>query len=173
MSAEQLTINIHISKAFYPLVKPARYKAAHGGRGSGKSHFFAEKLIDDSLAEPSINGEGLLSVCIREVQKDLAQSSKLLIENKLTAFGLTESDGFSAELVKDKPIFINIALPSQASTFLLKATVLRKQGDQLVLQVAGMLKCSRYQEMDMLDAIELKANLLQHPSTQQASLSQI
>jgi len=34
------------------------------------------------------------AVCIREIQKDLAQSSKRLIEAKLTQFGLTEADGF-------------------------------------------------------------------------------
>jgi phage terminase large subunit len=33
-------------------------------------------------------------VCIREVQKDLAQSSKALIEARLTLHGLTEADGF-------------------------------------------------------------------------------
>jgi len=77
-----------------PLLSPARDKGAHGGRGSGKSHFFAEMLIEDSLAEPGETGEGLRSVCIREVQKDLAQSSKLLIESKLASFGLGEKDGF-------------------------------------------------------------------------------
>lgn len=61
---------------------------------SGKSHFFAEKLIEDHLAEPGESGEGLRSVCIREVQKDLAQSSKLLIETKLKSLGLGEADGF-------------------------------------------------------------------------------
>lgn len=34
------------------------------------------------------------AVCIREIQKDLAQSSKALIETKLTAHGLGEADGF-------------------------------------------------------------------------------
>jgi phage terminase large subunit len=65
-----------------------------GGRGSGKSHFFADKLVEDSMAEPGISGEGLRSVCIREVQKDLSQSAKLLIEDKLARFGLGEADGF-------------------------------------------------------------------------------
>jgi phage terminase large subunit len=66
-----------------------------GGEGSGKSHFFAEKLIEDCLAEPGeAGGEGMRSVCIREVQKDLAQSSKLLIESKLSVLGITEADGF-------------------------------------------------------------------------------
>jgi phage terminase large subunit len=65
-----------------------------GGEGSGKSHFFAEKLIEDCLAEPGDTGEGMRAVCIREVQKDLAQSSKLLIESKLSSLGITEADGF-------------------------------------------------------------------------------
>lgn len=52
-------------------------------------------LIDDCLAEPgNSNGEGMRAVCIREVQKDLAQSSKALIETKLTEFRLGEADGF-------------------------------------------------------------------------------
>jgi phage terminase large subunit len=52
-------------------------------------------LIEDSLAHPGENGgEGLRAVCIREVQKDLAQSSKALIEAKLTAFGLGLAKGF-------------------------------------------------------------------------------
>lgn len=82
------------AQVFVPLLEPARYKGAHGGRGSGKSHFFAEKLIDDCLAEPGISGEGMRAVCIREVQKDLAQSSKLLIESKLRVHGIGEADGF-------------------------------------------------------------------------------
>jgi phage terminase large subunit len=57
---------------------PARYKGAYGGRGSGKSHFFADLLVEDCLAEP-----GMLAVCIREVQYTLAQSSKRLVEKKI------------------------------------------------------------------------------------------
>jgi phage terminase large subunit len=88
-------LEIETAEVFAPLLAPARDKAAHGGRGSGKSHFFAGLLIEDSLAEPGENGgEGLRSVCIREIQKDLAQSSKLLLETKLSAFGLGEADGF-------------------------------------------------------------------------------
>lgn len=83
------TLVIETAAVFEPLLQPARYKGAWGGRGSGKSHFFAEKLIDDSLYEP-----GLLSVCIREVQKSLKQSSKRLLEAKLADLGLGEKDGF-------------------------------------------------------------------------------
>ena len=68
---------------------PARYKAAWGGRGSGKSHFFGEHLISDHMLEP-----GLRSVCIREIQKSLKESAKRLLEDKLEKFRLGESDGW-------------------------------------------------------------------------------
>lgn len=88
-------LRLKTAAVYEPLLEPARDKAAHGGRGSGKSHFFAELLIEDCLAEPGESGgEGMRAVCIREVQKDLAQSSKLLIETKLSQFGITEADGF-------------------------------------------------------------------------------
>lgn len=82
-------LKIPTAKAFVPLLEPARYKGAWGGRGSGKSHFFGEMLIDDSLCE-----KGLLSVCIREVQKSLKDSAKRLLEGKLAALRLGEVDGF-------------------------------------------------------------------------------
>lgn len=87
-------LRIPTAAVFEPLLAPARYKGAHGGRGSGKSHFFGGLLIEDCLAEPGISGEGMRAVCIREVQKDLAQSSKALLELKLRDCGLGEKDGF-------------------------------------------------------------------------------
>lgn len=82
-------LRIETPKVFVPLLQPSRYKGAHGGRGSAKSHFFAELLVEDSLRY-----KGLRSVNIREVQKTLKESSKRLIEDKLQAFGLNEADGF-------------------------------------------------------------------------------
>lgn len=85
---------IPTAEVFEPLIGPARYKGAWGGRGSGKSHFFADKLIEDCMAEPGDAGEGMRAVCIREVQKDLAQSSKLLLETRLRTLRVGEADGF-------------------------------------------------------------------------------
>ena len=83
------TLRIDTAEAFQPLLTPARYKGAHGGRGSGKSHFFASLMIEDSLAE-----RGLRSVCIREVQKSLKESAKRLLEDKLAECRLGEAAGF-------------------------------------------------------------------------------
>jgi phage terminase large subunit len=83
------TLRIETAPVFVPLLKPARYKGAWGGRGSGKSHFFAELLIEECLAVP-----GTRAVCIREIQNTLKESSKRLIEDKLAAFGLGSAHGF-------------------------------------------------------------------------------
>lgn len=88
-SAQVKVIEIPTARVFVPLLGPSRYKGAHGGRGSGKSHFFGEKLIDDSQYE-----RGLLSVCIREVQKSIKDSAKRLLEKKLSDLRLGEPDGF-------------------------------------------------------------------------------
>jgi phage terminase large subunit len=87
-------LEMDIAAVFAPLLEPHRYKGAYGGRGGGKSHFFANLLISDALAEPGVSGEGLRAVCIREVQKDLSQSAKLLIEDKLLRYSLGTADGF-------------------------------------------------------------------------------
>jgi phage terminase large subunit len=87
-------LQVPTAEVFEPLLAPARYKGAYGGRGSGKSHFFAGLAIEDALAEPGNSGEGLRTICIREVQKDLKESSKLLLEDKLASLKLGEAEGF-------------------------------------------------------------------------------
>jgi phage terminase large subunit len=77
-------ITIPRAKVFRPLLEPSRYKGAWGGRGGGKSHFFGELLVDRCLAN-----RGTFAICIREVQKSLAQSSKRLIESKIASLGVS------------------------------------------------------------------------------------
>ena len=83
-------------------LNPARYKGAHGGRGSGKSRFFAGLDVEDALRFPGDAQEGIRIVCIREVQKSLKHSAKSLIESTLTEYGLGERDGFKVynEVIK-------------------------------------------------------------------------
>ena len=88
------SLQIRTAAVFEPLLHPARYKGAHGGRGSGKSQFFADLAIEDALRWPGEAGEGLRLLCFREIQKSLKESAKFLLESKLHKFGLGESDGF-------------------------------------------------------------------------------
>lgn len=76
-------LEIETARVFLPLIEPKRYKAAWGGRGSGKSHFFAGLMVERAMAEPGFRG-----VCVREVQKDLRESAKKLLEDKIAGMGL-------------------------------------------------------------------------------------
>ena len=79
-------LQIQTPAKFEPLLAPARYKGAHGGRGSGKSHFFAELLVERCILEP-----GTRAACVREVQKSLKNSVKLLVEDKIRTLGVQAS----------------------------------------------------------------------------------
>ena len=72
------TLRIETPEWALPMLEPARYKGAHGGRGSGKSHTFAEMMIEAHILDQTSR-----SVCVREVQKSLAQSVKRLLELKI------------------------------------------------------------------------------------------
>ncbi|UPT53109.1 terminase large subunit [Synechococcus phage Yong-M3-232] len=78
------TLTIETPRVFVPLLKPARYKGAYGGRGSGKSHFFAECVVEEMVADPDCS-----VVCIREIQKSLKFSAKKLVEDKIAAMGVS------------------------------------------------------------------------------------
>ena len=77
------TLEIKTPRWLKPFLRPSRYKAAHGGRGSGKSHAFAELMI-----EAHVMDQNRRSVCVREIQKSLAQSVKRLLELKIKELGV-------------------------------------------------------------------------------------
>ena len=80
-----MTLRLTAGRKFAPLLRPSRYKGAHGGRGSGKSHFFAELLVARANSQLGFRG-----ACLREVQKSLKNSVKLLVEDKIRSKGLTD-----------------------------------------------------------------------------------
>lgn len=80
-----------------PLLAPSPLKGAKGGRASGKSHFFAERLIERHEANPHFR-----SVCIREVQKSIKFSSFQIIKDKIIAFGLQDRFDVLRDEIRDK-----------------------------------------------------------------------
>lgn len=76
-------LRVSVPRWAVPLLRPCRYKGAKGGRGSGKSHFFAEQAVLAMVADPYLD-----VVCIREIQKSLKFSAKKLVEDKIRALGL-------------------------------------------------------------------------------------
>ncbi len=73
-SARLSELRIKTAPVFAPLLAPARYKATYGGRGSGKSRFFAGLMVEENISGKQDN------VCLREVQKSLQFSVKQEIE---------------------------------------------------------------------------------------------
>ena len=77
-------LEIETAAVFEPLLHPSRYKGAHGGRGSGKSHFASPRCW--------LKTRCVILACapfyIREVQKSLKESAKRLIEDKIDALAL-------------------------------------------------------------------------------------
>lgn len=143
-------LRIKTAEVFEPLLKPARYKGVHGGRGSGKSHFFAELWLEESI------GDRLDFVCLRETLKSLEFSVKKLLEAKVREFnagayfeiqdrkitskhgGVTIFEGMqnhTADSIKslegfDRAWFEEAQSASDKSLTLLRPTV-RKPGSQL------------------------------------------
>lgn len=143
-------LRIPTAEVFEPLLKPARYKGAHGGRGSGKSQFFADLWLDENI------GEKLDFVCLRETLKSLEFSVKKLLESKVDHYnagayfdiqdrrifskkgGVTIFEGMqnhTADSIKslegfDRSWFEEAQNASEKSLKLLRPTI-RKPGSQL------------------------------------------
>lgn len=77
------TLQIKTPRVFMPLLKPARHKGAWGGRGSGKSYFFADLAIEECISNSDMR-----IVCIREVQKSIKESVKRLLEDRIAFHGV-------------------------------------------------------------------------------------
>jgi phage terminase large subunit len=91
-----MELNIHTAPVFEPLLLPARYKGARGGRGSGKSWFFAELMIEAHLMGKTD------SVCLREVQKSLQFSAHKLLAETITRLNAGAYFDVQASVIKAK-----------------------------------------------------------------------
>ena len=79
-----MKLQVHVPRVFLPLWQPARYKGAHGGRGSGKSHDFAEQLIIRMTRQQT------RAVGIRQVQNSIKESVHQLLASKIESLGLRQ-----------------------------------------------------------------------------------
>ena len=146
----QASVRVSVPRKLQPLLQPARYKACFGGRGGGKSHFFAELLVARCFAGP------VRAVCIREVQASIRESVRQLLVDKISKFGLewffhiTEREirgrngsliifkgmqHYNAENIKSLEGF-DIAWVEEAQVFserslrMLRPTIIRKEGSE-------------------------------------------
>jgi phage terminase large subunit len=76
----EVELCIPTPRAFKPLLEPARYKGAYGGRASAKSHSFAGLWLEESLVERKD------VLCLREIQKSLKFSVHKLLCSKIQQY---------------------------------------------------------------------------------------
>lgn len=95
--AKAETLQIPTPEWAVPLLEPSRYKGAYGGRGSGKSHEFAQMVIEAHILDPNSS-----TVCVREFQKSLKQSVKRLLEMKIQELGVADYFEIQDKLIRNK-----------------------------------------------------------------------
>jgi phage terminase large subunit len=89
-------LQINVPAALKPLEEfDGRFFGAFGGRGSGKSHYFARRLIRRCVRDPSTR-----AVCLREIQASLRESVKALIEALIVRYRLQKYFDVQAALIK-------------------------------------------------------------------------
>ena len=91
------TLQISTPRWAVPLMRPARYKGIYGGRGSGKSHFFAEGTIEEHILNPD-----RATVCLREVQQSIKMSVKRLLELKIEQLGVSKYFNIQDTMIKSR-----------------------------------------------------------------------
>lgn len=74
---------VRVPRVYQALWTPGRYKAFWGGRGSGKSHGFAQALVLMAATKP------LRVLCCREIQNSIRDSVKRLLADKIDSSGLS------------------------------------------------------------------------------------
>jgi phage terminase large subunit len=74
---------LRLPEVFAPLTIPKRWKIARGGRGSGKSRFFATYAVTQMASR-----RGFRIVCVREIQNSIKDSVKQLIEDVIVEMGM-------------------------------------------------------------------------------------
>jgi phage terminase large subunit len=181
------SLQIRTPEVFLPLLQPARYKGAHGGRGSGKSHNFGDLWLEENVTDKYD------FVCLRETLKSLEFSVKKLLEEKISSFnagayfevqdrrilskhgGVTIFEGMqnhTADSIKslegfDRAWFTEAQRASEKSLTLLRPTI-RKPGSQLWFDwnpenetdpIDQLLRG----EVPPKDAIVVQANYLDNP----------
>ena len=78
-----MSVDIHIPEKLLGLWEPKRFKVAHGGRGSGKSHSIAQVLLAKGLQAPK------RILCVREIQKSLKESSMQVLKDYVERLGIS------------------------------------------------------------------------------------
>lgn len=74
-------------------------------------------------------------------------------------------DRAAGEVAERRNLIVTIDLPAHGRKFILGGRTLRRDGDYLVITLVSRFRDARFRDIELMDALDLKATLLQHPST--------
>jgi hypothetical protein len=74
-------------------------------------------------------------------------------------------DPSAQALAERRNLIVTIDLPAHGRKFILGGKPLRRDGEYLVISLASRFRDSRFRDIELMDALDLKATLLQHTST--------
>ena len=84
-----MNVDAKFPEWFEPYLKPARYKSASGGRGSGKSYAFAQLAVLRMRGLlPGYPAEPFRIPVFRESKTTIAESVKIIVEHYINEWGL-------------------------------------------------------------------------------------
>jgi hypothetical protein len=120
-----------------------------------RQHYRLQTNVPATLIVPDGNSQAC-------VIKDLSEESVRL------AF---EKNNDELELLSESSrltLKMNLGTDSQPKEYMLGGVMYRKTENSLVMKLQGVYKNGSLQNIGLVDVLDLKANLLQHPATQQA-----
>lgn len=71
----------------------------------------------------------------------------------------------AGEVAERRNLIVTIDLPAHGRKFILGGRTVRRDGDTLVISLVSRFRDARFRDIELMDALDLKATLLQHPST--------
>ena len=86
-----------------------------------------------------------------------------LVDFTESALKIRLEDGI--DLLECKSLIVTVRVPERDRTFVLAGKVMRRDADCVVLALTARLKDNRFRDIEVFDALDFKATLLQHPAT--------
>jgi len=70
------------------------------------------------------------------------------------------------QLKENQTIIVTIKLEQSDRTFVVCASIMRKQQSSIIINLKKTLQNGTFEPFELIDALDIKASLLQHPSTE-------
>lgn len=109
-----------------------------------------------------------LPVSLKLSEHELAYTCTLeeYAENSVR-ISFSDEEPFASQINEGATIYFTIDMRNRLKKYMLMGTVQKRSPDRAVIRLSGIYRDHNYQDFNLLDALDIKASLLQHPETSQ------